>query len=100
MAGGESSRPELLAASAPLKRSQGKRPLHRGLVRVKRVEGTSAGGESTQHLRNLTAWIGLRIPATSAMMASFAERVRKPSPESLTLASGAAFPSMPATARR
>jgi hypothetical protein len=69
----DTSRPELLTASAPLKRSQGTRPPHRGMIRVERVGGTTAAGESSQHLRNLTAWIGLRIPATSAMMASFAE---------------------------
>jgi hypothetical protein len=45
---------------------------HRGIVEVERVEVVRGGGGSSQHGRNLTAWSGLTIPATSARTASFA----------------------------
>jgi hypothetical protein len=45
---------------------------HRGVVEVERVEVVRGGGGSSQHGRNLTAWSGLTIPATSARTASFA----------------------------
>ena len=45
---------------------------HRGMVEVERVEVVRGGGGSSQHGRNLTAWSGLTIPATSARTASFA----------------------------
>lgn len=45
---------------------------HRGTVEVERLEVVRGGGGSSQHGRNLTAWSGLTIPATSARTASFA----------------------------